>query len=154
MAAERAGLPEQTDEARGRTGELIVGASRFVRAASRYRGRERSAVVLRTLSNLDARGAMRIGDLAQAEHITQPTMTGVIQRLEAQGLVERTEDPDDGRARLILITPTGRQELARFRELASARVSPALASLSEEERNVLWRASDILRTVTRELDEA
>ncbi|OIJ37109.1 hypothetical protein BK826_01220 [Rothia kristinae] len=140
------------DRNQDRAGELIVRASRFVRAASRHRGRERSAVVLRTLSNLIAKGPMRIGDLAHAEHITQPTMTGVIQRLEAQGLVGRMDDPEDGRARLVLITPQGRTEMQEFRQLASARVSPAMAQLTEAERDTLWEATKILCRVTRELD--
>lgn len=144
--------PAGMDRDQYRAGELIVRASRFVRAASRHRGRERSAVVLRTLSNLIAKGPMRIGDLAHAEHITQPTMTGVIQRLEAQGLVGRMDDPEDGRARLVLITPQGRTEMQEFRQLASARVSPAMAQLTEAERDTLWEATKILRRVTRELD--
>lgn len=144
--------PTGMDRDQYRAGELIVRASRFVRAASRHRGRERSAVVLRTLSNLIAKGPMRIGDLAHAEHITQPTMTGVIQRLQTQGLVDRMDDPDDGRARLVLITPRGRAELQEFRRLASDRVSPAMAQLSPEERETLWEATKILRRVTRELD--
>ncbi len=144
--------PAGMDRDQYRAGELIVRASRFVRAASRHRGRERSAVVLRTLSNLIAKGPMRIGDLAHAEHITQPTMTGVIQRLEAQGLVGRMDDPKDGRARLVLITPQGRTEMQEFRQLASARVSPAMAQLTEAERDTLWEATKILRRVTRELD--
>lgn len=144
--------PAGMDRDQYRAGELIVRASRFVRAASRHRGRERSAVVLRTLSNLIAKGPMRIGDLAHAEHITQPTMTGVIQRLEAQGLVGRMDDPEDGRARLVLITPQGRAEMQEFRQLASARVSPAMAQLTEAERDTLWEATKILRRVTRELD--
>ncbi|WP_270238153.1 MarR family winged helix-turn-helix transcriptional regulator [Rothia kristinae] len=144
--------PEGMDRDQYRAGELIVRASRFVRAASRHRGRERSAVVLRTLSNLIAQGPLRIGDLAHAEHITQPTMTGVIQRLEAQDLVTRVEDPEDGRARLVLITEAGRREMQHFREMAAERVRPAVEQLSERERETLWEATKILRRMTRELD--
>lgn len=132
---------------------LIVAASRFVRAASRHRGRERSAIVLRTLSNLSLSGPMRIGDLAQAEHITQPTMTGVVQRLEAEGLLRRTSDPSDGRAWLMAVTPAGIEVLDDFRDRAAARVRPALAHLDDEDRKALWAAADLLEKVTEELDE-
>lgn len=132
---------------------LIVTASRFVRASSRHRGRERSAIVLRTLTNLYLSGPMRIGDLAQAEHITQPTMTGVVQRLEAEGLLRRTSDPSDGRAWLMAVTPAGIEVLEDFKRRAAARVSPALAHLSPQDRKVLWAAAAVLEKVTEELDE-
>lgn len=35
----------------------------------------------------------------------RPTMTGVIDRLEAKGLVMREVDPNDRRARLLFLTP-------------------------------------------------
>lgn len=132
---------------------LIVRASRFARAASRYKGRERSSVALRTLSNLRVRGAMRIGDLATAEHITQPTMTGVIKRLEAEGLVVRTEDPEDGRAFLISVTPRGLAALDEFRVRAAERVRPVVEELSAEDRAVLDRASELLEQMTESLDD-
>lgn len=40
------------------------------------------------------------------------TIAGVIDRLEARGLVERTVDPSDRRARLVTPTPEGSQILA------------------------------------------
>ena len=132
--------------------ELIVLASRFVRAASRHSGRERSTIVLRTLSNLSLAGPMRIGDLASAEHITQPTMTGVLKRLEAEGLVKRKADPFDGRAQLIDITPTGKEALDDFRKKATRRIQPALAQLTLEERQTLWRASGIFEALSKQLD--
>lgn len=141
-----------SEETERRASELIVAASRFVRAASRHRGMDRSPIVLRTLSNLKASGPMRIGDLAVAEHITQPTMTGVVKRMEIEGLVARESDPDDGRAWLMAITPAGLGVLEEFRSRAAARVEPALTHLSEEERSVLWSAARILTKVTAELD--
>jgi DNA-binding MarR family transcriptional regulator len=135
-----------------RASELIVAASRFVRAASRHRGRDRSPIVLRTLSNLLASGPMRIGDLAVAEHITQPTMTGVVKRMEIEGLVARESDPDDGRAWLVAITPAGQEVLEGFRVRAGERVEPALAHLTEEERATLWSAARIMGKVTAELN--
>ncbi|WP_129360985.1 MULTISPECIES: MarR family winged helix-turn-helix transcriptional regulator [Micrococcaceae] len=133
--------------------ELIVVASRFVRAASRHSGRERSTIVLRTLSNLSLVGPMRIGDLASAEHITQPTMTGVLKRLEVEGLVKRQADPYDGRAQLIEITPSGKKELNDFRKKATQRIQPAVARLTSEERKILWRASEILGSINKDLDD-
>ena len=60
----------------------------------------------------------RQADVA-AQAGTDPVMTSeVLRRLEAKGLVRRTPDPDDGRARRIEVTPEG----LRLAELAVAAV--------------------------------
>ena len=62
--------------------------------------------------------APRQADVA-AQAGTDPVMTSeVLRRLEAKGLVRRTLDPDDGRARRIAVTPEG----VRLAELAVAAV--------------------------------
>ena len=42
-------------------------------------------------------GRVTIGQLAQAEHVSAPTMTRLVVGLERDGLVRRQDDPDDGR---------------------------------------------------------
>ena len=68
-----------------------------------------------TLSWLAREGAMRITTLAERDGVTQPAMTGLVQRLEASGLVTRKSDARDGRVALIDITPLGRRTLERRR---------------------------------------
>jgi len=46
--------------------------------------------------------------LASAFQVARPTMTNTIQRLEAKGFVSVEADPNDGRGKLVLITPAGR----------------------------------------------
>lgn len=60
-----------------------------------------------TLGALYRLGPLRLTALAQHEAVTQPAMTGLIGRLESQGLVNRTPDPSDGRAVLVGLTPAG-----------------------------------------------
>ena len=50
---------------------------------------------------------LRITELGDDVLITQPGMSRLIVRLEARELVERVDDPDDGRARRIRLTPEG-----------------------------------------------
>jgi DNA-binding MarR family transcriptional regulator len=50
---------------------------------------------------------VRISDLQQDVLLTQPGMSRLIARLEAGGLVERADDPDDGRACRIRLTEAG-----------------------------------------------
>jgi len=50
---------------------------------------------------------LRITELGDDVLLTQPGMSRLIARLEAKGLVERTADADDGRARRIRLTEEG-----------------------------------------------
>ena len=50
---------------------------------------------------------LRITELGEDVLLTQPGMSRLVARLEARGLVERVDDPDDARASRIRMTPAG-----------------------------------------------
>ena len=62
---------------------------------------------LSALATLIQDGPQRAGALAQTEGITAPAMTRVVNSLESLGYVERSTDPDDGRAQLVAATDSG-----------------------------------------------
>ncbi|MFI1100210.1 MarR family winged helix-turn-helix transcriptional regulator [Streptomyces melanogenes] len=68
-------------------------------------------------------------------------VTGIIDRLEARGLVERRPDPADRRVKLAAPTEEGLATAARLRDSLDFAREP-LAELSSEERTVL---RDLLR---------
>src|SRR5690554_6313711 len=49
------------------------------------------------------------GELAATLHVHPSTLTGVLHRLAAQGLVARAEDPLDRRRAVLRLTPRGRR---------------------------------------------
>src|ERR1700745_119124 len=53
------------------------------------------------------RDGLRITELRSDVLLTQPGISRLITRLEAAGLVERVDDPDDGRACRIRLTDAG-----------------------------------------------
>src|SRR4051794_25340872 len=57
----------------------------------------------------------QITRLAEREGLAQPTVTRMVERLEALGLVTRERDAADGRAVVVRLTPAGAQELASLR---------------------------------------
>lgn len=101
-----------------------------------------------TLSWLAREGALRITTLAEHEAVTQPAMTGLVQRLEAGGLVSRTSDARDGRVALIDITPLGRRTLERQNGAQDAVIIDRLARLSPGELDALEAALPALGIVT------
>jgi DNA-binding MarR family transcriptional regulator len=100
------------------------------------------------LSWLAREGAMRITTLAERDGVTQPAMTGLVQRLEASGLVTRKSDARDGRVALIDITPLGRQTLDRRRAAQDAVIIDRLEGLSADELAALEAALPALDNVT------
>jgi DNA-binding MarR family transcriptional regulator len=51
---------------------------------------------------------LRMGELARRARLSKQTMTELVRRMERDGLVERRNDPADGRASLILLSTRSR----------------------------------------------
>ncbi len=133
---------------------LLSAVTRLNRWATRAADLEGLPAQARLLGQLDELGPARIGDLARADHCSQPTMTGQVQRLETSGLVLRRRDPDDARACLVELTDDGRAALARVRAARSAAVAPVVERLHEEERAALRAAITSLERLLEAADLA
>lgn len=112
-------------------------------------GNGRSVSAWRVLSMLVDSGPRRIGDLAQQQHIAQPTMTSLVHRLEKDGLVLKSYDPADHRAALASITDQGLQEVADYRHRAATTLNKALEGLSAAERTLLSNSVPVLAQVAQ-----
>ena len=97
-----------------------------------------------TLSLLERTGPQRITTLAAHESVSQPAMTGLVQRLEAQGLATRRSDPQDGRAALIAVTAAGSERLAARRQGHEDAITARLDLLSAYDRALLAAAAPAL----------
>lgn len=103
-----------------------------------------------TLASLERHGALRISDLTRLEAVGQPAMTGLVQRLESAGLVQRTTDPDDRRASLIDLTAAGRQALDDRRRAHDALLAARLDRLHPDHLDALDRALEAIVELTQE----
>jgi DNA-binding MarR family transcriptional regulator len=63
------------------------------------------------------RGGTRIGVLAERARMTNQSMGYLVDALERRGYVERTPDPTDRRAALVVITDRGRAQVTVARRL-------------------------------------
>ena len=126
----------------------------LLRTARRLRAQksvdELSDAQFSVLAHLFTQGPRTPGELAEAEHVRPPSMTRTIAGLVEQGLVTRTDHPDDGRQVLISVTERGREVVEETRARRAAWLSRRLESLTEAERATLAEAARILRTVISE----
>ncbi|WP_066515394.1 MarR family winged helix-turn-helix transcriptional regulator [Curtobacterium ammoniigenes] len=123
---------------------LLVAANRLIRVAVQAGGNATTSAAWRTLSILESDGALRVGELALASRVAQPTMTRLIAGMVEDGLVARSTDASDSRSQRITITEHGRQRLVALRASLAATVVPMFAELDESEWNTLEAASHIL----------
>lgn len=128
---------------------LLVAVARLQRWATRHADMKIPSAQGRLLSLVQEIGPSRIGDLAQADHCSQPTMTTQVQRLEKLGWLTRRPDPDDARAWLVEITPDGTDQLSSARDARTGAIRELLASLSQEEQDVLEEAAAIMQKMVR-----
>jgi DNA-binding MarR family transcriptional regulator len=127
--------------------ELLGLVARLNRWATRQARLDAPPAQVRLLAQISELGPARIGDLAVADHTSQPTMTGQVRRLEERGWVRRTSDPDDARAALITITAQGAEVLAAARRSRAQALRPVLDQLGAADRARLRDAVDLLRAV-------
>ncbi|MCK1795802.1 MarR family transcriptional regulator [Streptomyces sp. XM4193] len=80
--------------------------------------------------------------LAEQLKCEPSNVTGIVDRLESRGLVERHPSPEDRRVKLAEATEEGRQTAARLRESLGDFAQTPLAGLTTEERTAL---RDLLR---------
>ncbi|WP_316316007.1 MarR family winged helix-turn-helix transcriptional regulator, partial [Clavibacter michiganensis] len=73
---------------------LMSASSRFNRAVARRVEVAAAAGTWRALAALNELGPTRVSDLAEWQRVSQPTMTTLVRRMEAEGLVERAPDPE------------------------------------------------------------
>jgi DNA-binding MarR family transcriptional regulator len=127
--------------------ELLGLVARLNRWATRQARLEAPPAQVRLLAQINELGPARIGDLAHADHTSQPTMTGQVRRLEENGWARREPDPQDARASLITITPAGAEVLATARRSRAQTLRPVLDQLGEADRARLRDAVEVLRAV-------
>jgi DNA-binding MarR family transcriptional regulator len=85
------------------------------------------------------------GKLAALLHLHQSTLTGILKRLEARGLLRRQADPRDGRRALLGLTPKGRQLDVTTSGPIETAIASALAMLPNEKIEVSREVLVVLR---------
>ena len=99
---------------------------------------------LKVMIILGRLGAASGQDLARRTGFSLATLTGVIDRLVAQDLVSRREDPNDRRVRRLELTPAGAQLIERLIAAGEEHQHRMLEHLDDAGLELVSRAFDLL----------
>lgn len=99
------------------------------------------------LMRLGEGDAMTQREIAERCYVSQPTVTGVVDTLERDGLVVRERGTADRRVSHVRLTPEGRKRLDRARRTVAARMGPLFADATPREDAVVRKF--LIRTVRR-----
>ncbi|WP_440711610.1 MarR family winged helix-turn-helix transcriptional regulator [Herbiconiux sp. YIM B11900] len=90
---------------------------------------------------------LRIRDLGEKVLLTQPSISRLVDRLVARGILAKCDDPTDGRGTLVHLTDQGVQTYRKAAVLHAESISDHMTGhLSPAELNELARLCDKLRT--------
>lgn len=104
--------------------------------------------VLRTLHRAEAEGlpGLAPGELGRRMIVKAPSVTGVIDRLERQGFVERTPSPTDLRSKQVRLTRAGRSLVEGILKHHPKQMEKILGVFSATERQTFLKLISKLET--------
>jgi MarR family transcriptional regulator, organic hydroperoxide resistance regulator len=106
---------------------------------------------LHLLSMLERHGGMPMSRIAELLDVSLSATTGIVDRLEERGLVDRARLADDRRVVFVQVTKQGRRMLEDVEVLRSEMIRSILARLTPERLNAL---AETLGDLRRAVDEA
>ncbi|WP_460772749.1 MarR family winged helix-turn-helix transcriptional regulator [Microbacterium sp. GXF7504] len=92
-------------------------------------------------------GLRTLGELADGERVTPPSMNRTVNCLEEAGYITRTPDAEDRRRVLIEVTDAGRRLMEETQRRRDAWLEDALAELTPAQRSALVAAVPVMRQV-------
>lgn len=134
--------------------DLRLAVGRFSRRARRLfveGGQGLGFLELGILDRIHRDGVSSPGRLSQGEGVTGPAVAETLRRLESDGFVGRTRDPDDGRRVVVTLTDAGRASLDDRDRAVLGRIQDALARLDDDERAALAAVLPLLEKVASDL---
>lgn len=123
---------------------LRLSATRLARRLRQQAGTGHTPSQLSALATIDHHGPLTLGALAEHERVAPPSITKVLAKLEADGLVERATDADDRRVQRVSTTKAGRDLIAETRRRKTTWLTARIRELPADEQARLVAALDVL----------
>jgi DNA-binding MarR family transcriptional regulator len=140
-------MNDELSSAADRFHSAAIHALRHVRREDAASGL--TAARLSALSVLVFGGAKTLGELAAAEQVRPPTMTGIVRGLEREGLARRDPDRRDARVVRVHATAKGKRVLHQARRRRIDALAERLSELDADEIALIRRAADLVDEALR-----
>src|SRR4051794_21718352 len=127
---------------------LRLSATRLARQLRQESDAALTPSQLSALACIERHGPLTLGALADLERVAPPSITKVVSKLEAANLVIRRLDDRDRRVAWVSLTPSGTSRLAKIRQRKNAFLASRLAGLTEDQRERIANALDVLDALT------
>ena len=143
-------MPSQTrahrtqDDVAEVAARLRLSATRLARRLRQEAGIGLTPSQLSALATVDNHGPLTLGSLAEREQVAPPSITKVVTKLEADGLLRRIPDPTDRRISRVGTTPAGAALVQESRRRKTAWLTDRIHELGDEDRAHLAAALDAI----------
>jgi DNA-binding MarR family transcriptional regulator len=121
-------------------------------AAGAWRRSDLSMTHLHLLMVLDSEGPLPMTRVAETLVCSLPNATGMIDRMEERGLIERSRDDRDRRVVRVSVTDAGRQVVGEHESMRQNQVRPLLESMPIADQRTCLRAFRCMRRAAERLD--
>jgi DNA-binding MarR family transcriptional regulator len=93
-----------------------------------------------------------VSDIGEQMGITNAAASQAVDRLVQSGLIERTEDPVDRRAKRLALTPKGRELIEKGLEARGKWIEGLTGALTPEQQNMIISALILLTEASRKME--
>lgn len=104
------------------------------------------------LMQLHYHGNCGVSDIGERFDITSAAASQLVDKLVQSGLIQREEDPNDRRAKLLNLTPKGRDFIQQGIEERYRWVDQLAGKLNAEQRAKVTEALQVMTQAARELE--
>jgi DNA-binding MarR family transcriptional regulator len=119
-----------------------------------WQDRSVSKMHMFVLMLLESHGPLAMSRLAALVDVSLSNLTGIIDRMEQHGLVERIRDDRDRRLVLVRATPVGADRCGEMDGLRREQLRRLVEALEDDDRPVVLEAAQALRRAVGRIDAA
>ncbi len=98
-------------------------------------------------------GSTGVSEIGEQLGVTNAAASQAVDRLVGLGLIERTEDPEDRRAKRLILTQKGRALIEQGIEARSKWIEDVTDTLTPEQQNMIISALTLLTQAARKTEE-
>jgi DNA-binding MarR family transcriptional regulator len=140
---------QATDETTEVAARLRLSATRLARRLRQESASGRTPSQLSALASIEQHGPLTLGALAEHERVAPPTITNIVAKLEADGLVSRHVDEADRRFARVTVTEAGAALMAEIRRRKTTWLAGRIDELDSDQQVALAAALDALDALSR-----